>query len=66
MYVYNVFVPGARGDQRRVLAPLEPEVEGDMNCLMWVLGTEPMSSVTAVSSLNPYVVSDFVLVHIHS
>jgi hypothetical protein len=49
MYVYNMFVPGVRGDQRRVLAPLEPEVEGDMNCLMWVLGTKLGMSVKAIS-----------------
>lgn len=38
--------------QKRVLDPLELELRVLANWLMWVLGTEPRSSVRAASALN--------------
>lgn len=42
-------VPGVRGVQKRVLAPQELELQGVVNCLMWVLRTKLGLSVKAIS-----------------
>lgn len=41
---------GAHGDQKRVLDPLELELNTAVSCFKWVLGTEPRFFARAVHS----------------
>lgn len=48
MYVHHVC--GALGGHKRVLGPLELELQVVMSCLMWV--SEPRSSTRTENTLN--------------
>lgn len=39
-------------ESRRMLNPLELELQVDVSCLMWVLGIEPGCSARAVNTFN--------------
>lgn len=43
---------GSYQGQKRVLDPLEPELQAVMNHLLWVLGTFTVSSARAASTVN--------------
>lgn len=61
VYMHYVHVEAYRG-QRRVSDPLELELQVVVSCLRWMLGTEPMCSARAVSTLSHQVLSsDFSL-----
>ena len=48
VYVYTMYVPYALRNQKRVLDPLELELQA----FMWVLGIEPGSSGRTARALN--------------
>lgn len=50
-YFYSVYVHAQRG-QKRVLEPLELELQGVVSCLMVMLGTELRFSGRAGHTLN--------------
>lgn len=40
------------GSQKRALDPFELELQAIVSCLMWLLGTEPVSAARAFSALD--------------
>lgn len=47
LYMYTMYVPGVQGGQKK-----ESQSHGWLWALMWVLGTEPVCSVRATSTLT--------------
>lgn len=69
MRLFVHMIAGVGSSQEKVVGPMEPELQEDVSCLVWVQGTKFRSSAKAVHTFSHRAIfpgSDFPLYYIEN